>query len=165
MWPLCFVVPLPERSIFFWKTLSSLIIRATVRQTIPLSVVSRWCSVRQTGLGNSYTKAASLSESFFIKLRRWSNLNKLGYIHKPVQVFVVDRLYSAILRSLEQTHCAHVWFYMSDWLFIVRFLNIHRSGVLTALAWLGPHETAAICASSVYTIQPCSMSLHAKPHT
>ena len=25
-----------------------------------------------------------------------------------------DRLYSAILRSLEQTHCAHMWFYMSD---------------------------------------------------
>ena len=24
-----------------------------------------------------------------------------------------DRLYSAILRSLEQTHCAHMWFYMS----------------------------------------------------
>ena len=25
-----------------------------------------------------------------------------------------DRLYSAILRSLEQTHCARMWFYMSD---------------------------------------------------
>ena len=25
-----------------------------------------------------------------------------------------DRLHSAILRSLEQTHCAHMWFYMSD---------------------------------------------------
>ena len=25
-----------------------------------------------------------------------------------------DRLYSSILRSLEQTHCARVWFYMSD---------------------------------------------------
>ena len=32
-----------------------------------------------------------------------------------------------------------------------------------ALAW--PHETAAISASSVYTIQPCTVSLHAKPHT
>ena len=28
-----------------------------------------------------------------------------------------------------------------------------------------PHETAAISARSVYTIQPCTMSLHAKPHT
>jgi len=25
-----------------------------------------------------------------------------------------DRLFSAILRSLEQTHCARMWFYMSD---------------------------------------------------
>ena len=25
-----------------------------------------------------------------------------------------DRLYSAILRSLEQTHCACMWFYISD---------------------------------------------------
>ena len=28
-----------------------------------------------------------------------------------------DHLYSAILRSLEQTHCARMWFYMCDWLF------------------------------------------------
>ena len=28
-----------------------------------------------------------------------------------------------------------------------------------------PHETVAIAARSVYTIQPCTMSLHAKPHT
>ena len=25
-----------------------------------------------------------------------------------------DRLYSAILRSLKQTHCARMWLYMSD---------------------------------------------------
>ena len=31
-------------------------------------------------------------------------------------------LYSAILRSLEQTHCARLWFYMSDKLSIARFL-------------------------------------------
>ena len=36
-------------------------------------------------------------------------------------VLIDDRLYSAILRSLEQTHCARRWFYMSDWLFIARF--------------------------------------------
>ena len=33
---------------------------------------------------------------------------------------------------------------MSDKLFYSAFLNIHQSGVLTALAWLVPHETAAI---------------------
>ena len=54
---------------------------------------------------------------------------------------------------------------MSDKLFIARFLNIHPSGVLTALAWLVPHETAAILARSAYTIQPCTMSPHAEPHT
>ena len=48
--------------------------------------------------------------------------------------------------------------------FYSAFLNIHWSGVLTALAWLVPHETAAISVHSVYTIQPCTMSLHAKPH-
>ena len=30
---------------------------------------------------------------------------------------------------------------------------------------LVPHETAAVSARSVYIIQPCTMSLHAKPHT
>ena len=43
--------------------------------------------------------------------------------------------------------------------------NIHQSGVLTALAWLVPRETAALSARSVYTIQPCTVSLHAKSHT
>ena len=71
-----------------------------------------------------------------------------------------DRLYSAILRSLEQTHCARLWCYMSDKLFIARFffLNIHRSGVLTVLAWLVPHETAAVSAQVLctpYNHAPC----------
>ena len=87
-------------------------------------------------------------------------------------VLIDDHLHSAILRSLEQTHCARLWFYMSDNLFIARvcffvcflFLfcfvvfNIHRSGVLTALAWLVPHETAAISAQVLctpYNHAPC----------
>ena len=37
--------------------------------------------------------------------------------------------------------------------------------VLTALAWLVSHETVAISVRYVYTIHPCTMSLHAKPHT
>ena len=64
-----------------------------------------------------------------------------------------------ILRSqLEQTHCARLWFYMSDWLSVTRFLNIRRSGVLTALAWLVPHETAAVWAHVLctsYNHAPC----------
>ena len=35
-----------------------------------------------------------------------------------------DHLYSAILRSLEQTHCARLWFNVSDKLFIARFLFV-----------------------------------------
>ena len=45
--------------------------------------------------------------------------------------WIDDHLYSTVLRSLEQTHCACLWFYMSDKLFIVFFIfYIHRSGVL-----------------------------------
>ena len=55
---------------------------------------------------------------------------------------------------------------LREWIaFHSAFLNIHRSGVITALTCLVPHETAAVSARSVYTIQPCTMSLHAKPHT
>ena len=40
----------------------------------------------------------------------------------------------------------------------------HRSGVLTALAWLGATWNChRLGTSSVYTIQTCTMSLHAKP--
>ena len=60
-------------------------------------------------------------------------------------ILIDDRLYSAIRRSLEQTHCARMWFYMGD------LLYIHRSGVLTALAWLVPHDTTAISAQVLCT--------------
>ena len=53
--------------------------------------------------------------------------------------------------ALKQTHSFCMWFYMSE------FLNIHWSVVLAALAWLVLHETAAISACSVYTIQPCTL--------
>ena len=42
--------------------------------------------------------------------------------------------------------------------FITRFLNIHRSSVLTALAWLVPHETEAVSAQVLctpYNHAPC----------
>ena len=73
---------------------------------------------------------------------------------------IVDRLYSAILRSLEQTHCARMWLYMSDQLYsaFLLLLNIHRNGVFTALAWLVPHETAAVSAQVLrtsYNHAPC----------
>ena len=47
---------------------------------------------------------------------------------------------------------------MSEYLFIAHFLNVHQSGVLTALAWLVPHETAAISVQVLctpYNHAPC----------
>ena len=57
-------------------------------------------------------------------------------------------LYSAIFRSRSDSLHSHVT--LHEWLaFYSAFWNIHRSGVLTVLAWLVPHETAAISARSV----------------
>ena len=76
-----------------------------------------------------------------------------------------DHLYSTILRSLEQTHCARLWFYMSDKLFIARFFEYPPkwctySAGMAGATWNCSH----LGTSSVYAIQPCTMSLHAKPH-
>ena len=73
-------------------------------------------------------------------------------------------LYSAVLCSWAGSLRLHV--ILHEWIaFYSAFLNIHRSGVLTVLAWLVPHETAAISVCSAYTMQLCTMSLHAKPPT
>ena len=39
-----------------------------------------------------------------------------------------------------------------------------RCTYITAPEWLVPHETAAVTACSVYAIQQCTTSFHAKPH-
>ena len=75
-----------------------------------------------------------------------------------------DRLHSAILRSRTDSLRSHVILH-ERLAFYSAFLNIHRSDVLTALAWLVLHESAAVSARSVCTTQPCTMSLRAKPHT
>ena len=77
-----------------------------------------------------------------------------------------DHLYSAILRSLEQTHCARLWFYMSDKLCIARFFEYPPKWCTYSAGRAGATwNCSRLGASSVYTIQPCTMSLHAKPHT
>ena len=66
---------------------------------------------------------------------------------------------------------APLWFYMSDQLFIHEWpafyraiLKIHRSRVLKR--WHGGcHMKLLLSTNYVYTIQPCTISLHAKPHT
>ena len=54
----------------------------------------------------------------------------------------------------------YMCFYISEQLFIAYYFKYLPECVLTVLAWLVPHETAAISAHSVYTIQPCTMSRH-----
>ena len=82
------------------------------------------------------------------------------------QRIVVDRFYIAIFSALAGADSLRSHVILHERLAVCcAFLNIHRSGVLTALAWLVPRETAAISARSVCIIQPSTMSLHAKPHT
>ena len=57
-------------------------------------------------------------------------------------------LFSALLSRLTALTCDSTWVTS---FFIARFLNIHRSGVLTTLAWLVPHETAAVSAQVLCT--------------
>ena len=60
-------------------------------------------------------------------------------------------LYSAILRCRADSLRSHV--ILQEWLaFYSAFLNIHRRGVLTALAWLVPHETAAVLVQVLCTM-------------
>ena len=65
--------------------------------------------------------------------------------------------------------CGSKWLLMSDCHFLWHIiLNIHCNGVLTVLFGcyiVVPHETAAVSVCSVYTVQPCTMSLHTKPLT
>ena len=119
--------------------------------------VTRWVSVNHNFWRER--KAEAGNRTYIIQLPALL-LGQTGSSSKQVVIdwLIDDHLYSAILRSLEQTHCARLWFYTSDKLFIARFLNIHQSGVLTALAWLVPHETAAISAQVLctpYNHAPC----------
>ena len=78
--------------------------------------------------------------------------------HVLIQQFslpLVDHFYTALFSDLEQTHCAlDACHSKCVTCFLQHFLN---SGV----KWNCRHFGAC----SVYTIQPCTTSLHAKPHT
>ena len=71
-------------------------------------------------------------------------------------------------RSLEQTQCTGRSFYTSDQLFYSAFFWVEYplkwctySTGMAGATW----NCSRLGASSVYTIQPCTISLHAKPHT
>jgi len=78
-------------------------------------------------------------------------------------LMTVDSLNIALFSALGHSLRSHVGLHESL-AFYSAFLNIHRSGVLRALTWLVPHETAAVSAGSVYTIQPRHFK-QIKPHT
>ena len=64
--------------------------------------------------------------------------------------FIVDRFYLALFATLEQTHSARMplaFFLLSFFFFFFSwFSGIHQSGVIRALTWLVPCETAALSA-------------------
>ena len=69
-------------------------------------------------------------------------------------------LFSALLSRLIALACGSTWVtsFIARFLLLLLLLNIHRSGVLTALAWLVPHETAAVSAQVLctpYNHAPC----------
>ena len=71
----------------------------------------------------------------------------------PIQIFSCcwSLLHSAILHS--RANLLHSRVILHKWLAVYSgFLNIHQSGVLTALTWMVPHETAAISAHSMSTL-------------
>ena len=72
-------------------------------------------------------------------------------------MIVYIALFSALLSRLTVLVCGSTWVTSFVALFVL-FLNIHRSAVLTALAWLVPHETAAVLAQVLctpYNHAPC----------
>ena len=74
--------------------------------------------------------------------------NKVAW-HCPVTV--VDHFYIALFSTLEQTHCARMWFYMSEQLFIAHFWI--STEVLQCWHGWCHMKLLAISAHSVYTIQ------------
>ena len=69
-------------------------------------------------------------------------------------------LFSALLSRLTALACGSAWVNS----FIARFFNIHRSGVLTALAWLVPHETAAVSAQVLCALYNQSLCYFKQSH-
>ena len=77
-----------------------------------------------------------------IQLRTYTSLGLCPDCLTPWLMIIYIALFSALLSRLTALACGSTWVTS----FIARFLNIHWSGVLTALAWLVLHETAAVSA-------------------
>ena len=73
-------------------------------------------------LPNTYLQRHRQNHSSIIRIIYPDLPNRHIFPHKSKSLrffdwLIDDHLYSAILHSLEQTHCARMWFYMSNWLF------------------------------------------------
>ena len=94
------------------------------------------------------------SESFCFVLLVWSTAE---WRNKEIDwlMFAYIALFSALLSRLNALACGSTWVTS----FIARLKKkIHQSGVLTALAWLVPHETTAVLAQVLcipYNHAPC----------
>ena len=99
-------------------------------------------------------KTSPLSWNFF-RIMVTHNLSQTENVFDWLMIAYIA-LFSALLSRLTALACGSAWVTS----FIARFLNIHRSGVITALAWLVPHETAAVSAHVLCT--PCN---HAPCHS
>ena len=143
---------MPRKPVFCNKVHTHML-QVSGRLFIPIhfiSVFSQFCKTIHTRFSN------------VLQYQSYHALQSSARPFKPRFSCLVDRfLYSAILRSRADILRSRVILHDSVACYSA-FLNIHRSSVLTALTWLVPHESAAASALSVYTIEPCTMSLHAK---
>ena len=53
----------------------------------------------------------------------WCTQNMLIWQQFHV-IIIIMYIYHVLINALS-THCARMWFYMRDWLFIAHFFNIH----------------------------------------
>ena len=102
----CFTSWLPRCEMFsyasFW------------RHQCVFDVTHRKLSVLCTGHGWNACGLQSVLSPIVLVSVEWTSDDILYRSRQQEEQLIDDRLYSVILRSLEQTHCARTWFYMSD---------------------------------------------------
>ena len=76
-------------------------------------ILSKW---QKFSTGNKPTTSANDSNRVLEKKCKKSQVNdsKHALKKKHKQSQVVDRFYIVLFSTLKQTHCTHMWFYMSD---------------------------------------------------
>ena len=82
---------------------------------IKVSLTSRKLSVLRAGHGWNSCGLQLVLSPIVLSSVQWTSDDSLHRSRQEQQQELIDdRLYNAILRSLEQTHCARMWFYMSE---------------------------------------------------